>query len=144
MLVTTVPCDLIAGKAAAQRYVMSRHHLLELLGGRKLWFWKFLMALFKGGERLIRDLPTGPGHPSLRPQCSLQGRTLSPSSQMFVELIAIESIVWSHVDCMLLHKKMKSMHAEGRTLGLNPDSITVCWMTLGMFYNDPVPQFPPL
>ena len=39
--------DLIAGKAAARWYVVSRHHLLELLGGRKLWCSKFLTAALK-------------------------------------------------------------------------------------------------
>lgn len=68
--------DLIAGKAAAWWYVVSRHHLLELLGGRKLWCWKFLTAVFKGWKWLIRGLTDRTGHPSL-PQCSSQGQTLS-------------------------------------------------------------------
>lgn len=122
--VTAVACGLVAGKAAAPRCVVSRHRLLELLGGRKLRFWRLLPALFKGGRDSLEACPLGLGHPSLHPQRSPQGRHCL-HSQTFAELTA----VWRDIDLCCYHKikhgvEMKSVDAGGRrTLGSNPDSV---------------------
>lgn len=69
-------CDLTAGKAAAQWYVVSRHHLLELLGGRKRSAGTFSQLCSEVGKDSLEAGRLGQGRPPLSPQLSSRGLTL--------------------------------------------------------------------
>lgn len=68
-------CDLTAGKAAAQWYVVSRHHLLELLGGRKRSAGTFSQLCSEVGKDSLEAGRLGQGRPPLSPQLSSRGLT---------------------------------------------------------------------
>ena len=135
--------DLIAGKAAARWYVVSRHHLLELLGGRKLWCSKFLTAVLKAYSSEAWQLDwavhlcalsahCGAGHFTFTNVCRIN-RFLEPnwfSAVTTKSRIALRWRVWM-------------AKAEGLWVQILTPPLS-CQIILGKIYTHPVPQFPDL
>lgn len=67
-------CDLIAGKAVAQWYVVSGHHLLvNCTVGESCGAGSFSQLLASGGKRLIRGLTVESGSPIAAPSVLITG-----------------------------------------------------------------------
>lgn len=135
--------DLIAGKAAVRWYVVSRHHMLELLGGRKLWCWKFLTAVVKAYSSEAWQLGwvihlwalsahRGAGHFTFTNVCCIN-RFLERnwfSTVTTKSRIALRWRVWMP-------------KAEGHWVQILTPPLPG-WIILGKIYTHPVPQFPDL
>lgn len=96
-------CDLIAGKAVAQWYAVSGHHLLvNGTVGESCGAGSFSQLLARRGKDSLEAWQWSLAHPLLHPQCSSRGWALHKHSQMSVELIA----VWSNIDFLLLPQNL--------------------------------------
>lgn len=136
--------DLIAGKAAAQWYVVSRHHLLELLGGWKLWCWSVSQLCSKvthqrldswtGWAVYLRDRSAhhGAGHVTSTNVCCIS-RFLEPN--LFSNITTKSRIA--------LRWRVWMPKAERHWVQILTPPLSG-WITLGKIYTHRVLQFPDL
>lgn len=138
MLLMTMMCDLMAGLPAALWYVLSRHHFLELPGGCWLWCWRFLTAVSKGWETLVRNLTAG-NQVILCTQSVHRGDWHSRYLQVFIELtIAGRNSDFSTVSkssTIVLRSRIRIQRAERLCVHIRILPHASC-LILGNFHND--------